>query len=151
MTLSAADTEVLADGVIAAMVAVSLATDSALGDAWEGESARMVAASFAGSDVNLDEELRGVLHSAVERWPSTLTMLRGVESQLGETEAMDQVKQAALVAKAALGDRLEDYRIALFNVMAATAAAAGEDGLRVGGDKVTEEEQRIISLVDALF
>lgn len=147
-----ADATTLADGVIAAMVEVSEVEGSVVGEVWESESAQDVLETFQ-LDAAHGTVMRRVFDLAMDRWPSVLGVLLHEGERLDAKRSRLHIAEAVATAKRILEtDDLETYRLAVFNVAAATAAAVGRH-LRRGSDdrNVSDDERAVIREIDAMF
>lgn len=149
--LDGSDAEKIADGVIAAMVEVSAVHGPAVGEVWESESAQDVLETFQLA-AEKGSALRTVFDLAMDRWPGVLSVLTGGGDQLDPAHARGHVVAAVETAREVLGpEDLETFRLAVFNVGAATAAAVARPRLGGSRDRVSDEERAVIDEIDGLF
>ena len=141
--------ELMAAGVVGAMLAVSQARRSVVGDLWESESAEVVLRTFQNS-ADDGSTLAAVLERAGHRWPSALDMLRGAHEDVPDALADVLTGVTAATDHLDAGGR-SDYGFLLRNIATATATAAAEDGLTaVSGDHVSAEEREVIEKIDSI-
>lgn len=141
--------DMMAAGVVGAMLAVSQARRSVLGDLWESESAEVVLRSFQ-SSAEHGTTMAEVIERADSRWPSVLDMLRGSHPDV--PDALADVMTGVTAATDHLdADGRDEYGFLLRNIAAATATAAAEDGLTdITGDHVSPEEREVIDKIDSI-